>query len=243
MTSTLPSIKALSPGRDPWEATLSGRAGGEGGAVAPAAADATDWARAWCALSTTRDSPRAAVFACSISSSNRYRRASRRIIVWLASSSARWALAAAYAKFEGPAWVLRSRERWGWRSAESGEPRWRRWCPVERGEASWWCSPGAGDSWHPAPESGGGWSASFAARTGESTLLAGGSGWWSGGPPSVSSPEPSAGGSPFLESQDLERALPVSWASRLGRVVELSPPRFLTSRHAVACCRSAKISI
>ena len=39
----------------------------DGAAVAPAAAAATDWARACCALFTTRDASRAAVFACSIS--------------------------------------------------------------------------------------------------------------------------------------------------------------------------------
>ena len=54
-------------------------------------------------------------------------------IVWLASSSARWARAAAYAKSKGASWAPRSRELWGWRSVERGEPRWRRWCPVERG--------------------------------------------------------------------------------------------------------------
>ena len=58
------------------------------------------------------------------------------------------------------------------------------------------------------------------------------------GPSSVSSSEPASGGSPRLESRDLERALPVSWASRLGHVQDLSLPRVarvLTGRH-VACC-------
>ena len=47
----------------------------------------------------------------------------RRDIVWLASSSARWARAAEYAKPEGAAWAPRSRELWGWRSVKHGEPR------------------------------------------------------------------------------------------------------------------------
>ena len=89
----------------------------------------------------------------------------------------------------------------------------------------------------------GGWSTSYAARTGEPILLAGGSGWWSGGPSSVSSPERSSGSSPRLESRDLERAVPVSWVSRLGRVEDLNLPRFLIGIHVVACCRSAKVSI
>ena len=129
MHATMPLNKASFPGRGRWDATSCGRDEGEGAAVAPAAADATDWAMACCALFATRDASRAAVFACSISSSNRRRRA----IVWLASSSARWARAAGYAKSKGAAWSPRSRELWGWRSVERGEPRWRRWCPVERG--------------------------------------------------------------------------------------------------------------
>ena len=100
--------------------------------------------------------------------------------------------------------------------------------------------PGAGESWRrDAPESGGGWSVSFSAQTGESTLLVGGSGWWSGGPSYVSSPKPASGGSPRLESRDLERALLVSWAPRLGRAEDLSLPQvalFLTGKHVVACC-------
>ena len=108
------------------------------------------------------------------------------------------------------------------------------------GGGSWWRSPGAGESWRrDAPESVGDWSVFFSARTGESTLLVGGSGWRYGAPSSVSSPEPASGGSPGLESRDLERALPVSWPSRLGCVEDLSLPRvarFLTGRHVVACC-------
>ena len=78
----------------------------------------------------------------------------------------------------------------------------------------------------------------FSARTDESILMVGGNGWRHGAPSSVSSPEPASGGSPRLESRDLERALPVSWASRLAFVEDLSLPRvarFLTGRH-VACC-------
>ena len=129
MHVTMPLKKASFPGRGRWDATPCGRDEGEGAAVAPAAADATDWARARCALFATRDASSATVFACSISSSNRRRRA----IVRLASSSARWACVAAYANSKGPSWVSRSRERWGWRSVEREEPMWRRWCPVKRG--------------------------------------------------------------------------------------------------------------
>ena len=93
MHATMPLKKASFPGRGRWDATPCGRDEGEGAAVAPVAADATDWARACFALFATRDASRAAVFVCSICSSNRRRRA----IVWLASSSARWARAAAYA--------------------------------------------------------------------------------------------------------------------------------------------------
>ena len=152
MNATLPLKKTSSPGRGRLEATPCGRGEGKRAAVAPAAADATDWVRAWCALSTTRDDSRAAVYACSTSSSNRRRRPSRRRIAWLASSIARWARATAYAKSKGPAWAPRFRERREWRSAERGEPRCRRWCPVERGGASW--SPGlarAGVEMPPSP--------------------------------------------------------------------------------------------
>ena len=106
MHATMPLKKASFPGRGRWDATPCGGDQGKGAAVAPAAAAATDWARACCALFATRDASRAAVFACSVSSSNRRRRA----IVWLASSSARWARAAAYAKSKGAAWAPRSRE-------------------------------------------------------------------------------------------------------------------------------------
>ena len=110
---------------------------------------------------------------------------------------------------------------------------------LSAGGGSWWHSPGAGESWRrDAPESGGGWSVFFSARTGESSLLVGGNGWRYGAPSSVSSPELASGGSPRLESRDLERALPVSWASRLGCVEDLSLPRvarFVTGSH-VACC-------
>ena len=110
MHATLSLKKASSPGRGRSEATPCGRVEGKGVAVASAAADAADWARDWCALSTTRDVPGAAVFACSISSSNRRRLASRWRIVWLTSSRARWARAAPYAKSKGPAWAPRSPE-------------------------------------------------------------------------------------------------------------------------------------
>ena len=85
MHTTMPLKKASFPGRGRWGATPCGRGEGKGAAVAPAAADATDWARACCTLFAIRDASRAAVFACSISSPNPRRRA----IVWLASSSAR----------------------------------------------------------------------------------------------------------------------------------------------------------
>ena len=118
MHATIP-LKRVPVPVGPCDATPCRRDEGEGAAVAPAAANATDWARACCALFATRDASRAVVFACSISSSNRRQRA----IVWLASSRALWARAAAYAKSKGPAWAPRSREPWGWRSAERGEPR------------------------------------------------------------------------------------------------------------------------
>ena len=82
-----------------------------------------------------------------------------------------------------------------------------------------------------------GWSVFFSARTGESTIVVGESGWRYGAPSSVSSPESASGGSSRLESRDLERTLPVSWASRLACVEDLSLPRvarFLTGLH-VAC--------
>ena len=108
------------------------------------------------------------------------------------------------------------------------------WCAVECGEASWRRSPGAGESWRRyAAEHGGGYSAS-SSRTGESTRSV------SFGLPwrcplvlsLVSSPEPSSGGPPRLESRDperdsrrdIERSLPVSWASWLGRVEDRSLP-------------------
>ena len=62
--------KASSPGRGRWDATPCERVEGEGAAEVPATADATDWARACCALFTNRDACRAVVFACSIYSSN-----------------------------------------------------------------------------------------------------------------------------------------------------------------------------
>ena len=110
MHVTLPLKKASFPGRRRWSATSCGRVEGEGAAVALAAADATDWARACCARFTSRHASRAAVFARSTSSSNRRRRASRLILVWSASSSARWTHAATYAKFKRPAWAPRYRK-------------------------------------------------------------------------------------------------------------------------------------
>ena len=53
INSTLPSIKAASSGRDTSEVTPSGRAGGERGAVALAAADTAERARARRALSAS----------------------------------------------------------------------------------------------------------------------------------------------------------------------------------------------
>ena len=85
--------------------------------------------------------------------------------------------------------------------------------------------PGAGESYRrDPPESGGGWSVFFSAQTVGSILLVGGSGWWHRGPSSVSSPKPASGGSPRLDSRDLERALRVSWESRLGHMEDLSLP-------------------
>ena len=86
LNSTLPSIKAASPGRDSWEARPSRRAGGEEGAVDPAAVDATERAGARRALSITRDASCAASFASSMSSPWRCRRASRQSMVACAAS-------------------------------------------------------------------------------------------------------------------------------------------------------------
>ena len=69
-------------------------------------------------------------------------------------------------------------------------------------------------------------------RTGESTLLIGGSGCRSRDPSSAPSSELSSGGSPRLESRDLEhgperdveRSLPVPGESRLRRVEDVSQP-------------------
>ena len=103
---------------------------------------------------------------------------------------------------------------------------WRRWSSVERGEASWWGSLGAGENWRrDLPEPGGGWFAFSAARTGELILFVGEPGWWPDGPFSGSPPERPSGGSPILKSRDLERALPVSRSSSLGRVEDLSLPK------------------
>ena len=63
--SMLPKKKASSPGRDVWEATPSGRAGGERAVVAPAAVDVAERAMARHALSTARDASRAAALAYS----------------------------------------------------------------------------------------------------------------------------------------------------------------------------------
>ena len=67
-----------------------------------------------------------------------------------------------------------------------------------------------------------------------------GGSWWRspGAGESWRRDRPASGGSPRLESRDLERALFVSWASRLECVEDLSLPRvarFLTGRH-VPCC-------
>ena len=50
MHATLPLKKTSFPGRGRWDATPCRRVEGPRAAVAPAAADATDWARACCAL-------------------------------------------------------------------------------------------------------------------------------------------------------------------------------------------------
>ena len=72
MHAMLPFKTAASLGRSRLDAAPFGRGKGEGGAVAPAAGDATDCARACCALSTTRHAPRAEVFPCLIPLSNRF---------------------------------------------------------------------------------------------------------------------------------------------------------------------------
>ena len=96
-----------------------------------------DRASARCALSTTRDASHAAFFANSMSSSWRHWRASRRGIVAFASSNAPLARATSEVKSEWvSAWVPRFWELWGWRSAERGEPGWRRWGSVERGRSA-----------------------------------------------------------------------------------------------------------
>ena len=81
MHATMPLKKASFPGRGRWDATPCGRDEAKGAAVAPAAADSTDWARACGALLATMDASRAAVFACSISSSNRPTSACYRLFV------------------------------------------------------------------------------------------------------------------------------------------------------------------
>ena len=63
MHATMLLKKSSFPGRGRWDATPCGRDEGEGAAVAPAAADATDSVRACCTLFASRDAPRAAVFA------------------------------------------------------------------------------------------------------------------------------------------------------------------------------------
>ena len=230
----MPLNNALFPGRGRWDAIPCGRDEGEGAAIAPVAADATDWARACCALFATRDASRAAVFACSISSPNRRRRA----IVWLASSSAPWARAAAYAMSKGAGWTPRFREFLGvalcraWRAlvvavvpcrARGGQlvalPRGWRELASRRPRVRWGfvrlllCANRRIDpyGWWARVEV---WCSVFCLVTG--TRLR---------------------GSPRSKSRDLERALPVSWASRLGCVEDLSLPRearFLTGRR-VAC--------
>ena len=56
--ATLPLKKTSFMGRGRWDATPCGGDEGEGAMVAPAATDATDWARACCALFATRDASR-----------------------------------------------------------------------------------------------------------------------------------------------------------------------------------------
>ena len=59
MHTTMPLKKASFPGRGRWDASPCGRDEGEGAAVAPAAADATDRARACYAFFAARDASRA----------------------------------------------------------------------------------------------------------------------------------------------------------------------------------------
>ena len=126
--------KVSSPGRGGWDATLCKCVEDEKAALAPATADATERARAWCALSATTDASCAAFMACSISSSYR---ASCRIVVCLASSSSRWARFASDAKSEGPTRAPRTREGWEWRSVKREEPYYGQWHSIALGEASW----------------------------------------------------------------------------------------------------------
>ena len=149
MRVTMPLKKASFPGRGRWDATPCRRDEGQGAAVAPAAADSTDWARACCALLATRDASRAAVFACSIFLSNRRRQA----IVWLASSSARWARAAAYAKSKGAAWAPRSRELWGGALSSADSRGGGGGALSSARGGSWLRSPGAGESGLETPPS------------------------------------------------------------------------------------------
>ena len=173
---TLPFTEASSPGREWWKATPGGRLEGEGAAIAPAAVDALNRARARRALSNAIDASRAAAFACSTSSLWRRRLASLRILVDFASLNARQARATSAFKSEGPPWAPRSWGLKGWRSVERVEPRCRRWCSVKSGESSWWRSPGAGERWRrDALESGSGCSACYL-RPGESTRSVGVSG-------------------------------------------------------------------
>ena len=113
------------------------------GAIAPTRAYATEWAKVGCALSVKL--PLSDV-ACSIAPSYRRRRASRRSIICLASFSTHGSYFASGATPEWATWEPRSRELWGWRFVDHGEPRWRRWWSVERKEVSWWRSPKAGES-------------------------------------------------------------------------------------------------
>ena len=88
----------------------------------------------------------------------------------------------------------RSPELWGWRSVERGEPTWRPWCPGECG----------GEELVALPR---GWRELASRRPRVRWRLVWVMVWCSF---SVSSPEPASGGSPRLESRDLERALSVS---------------------------------
>ena len=240
MHATLPSKRASSPGRGRWDATPCGRVEGEGAVIAPAAADATDWARL-VAPSTLPEKPPA-----QRSSPVQYLRQTD-VGVLHAGESISWRRRAPAGP--APPHMTSPRVRHGrpgpgspgggaLSSADS--PGGGGSALSRAGGNSWWRSLGADESWRrDAAEAGGGWSVLFSARTGESTLWVGGSGWWYGGSSSVSSPEPASGDSPRPELRDLKRGLPVSWACRLGRVGDLSLPRvarFLTCRHAVACC-------